>query len=315
MKYSTIVLCLIIIATSCTQFEDQHNQNAEAPVKPNSKLAKGTELRSTVEADKTYEWKNGAQGASVRFDHSANAQNTPDAPQPNLVGDRRLIWNADLEFEVEHLDRSFQEIRRLCKRHEGFISDMEQTNESRSSSMVLNIRVANEQFHDLVASIKGQSKKLDAAVITSDDVTEEFVDIENRLETKRKARERYIEILRSKTGTIEEVIQAEEAIRRITEEIEAKEGRLRYLSDRIDFSTIDIRMYKKVTYNPPVVAQAPTFGDKAKSSFSSGWEAIKSMGLFLITIWPLLLITTLLLIWKRTWIREKLAFVRAKITH
>lgn len=223
-----------------------------------------------------------------------------------------MIWNGDLEFEVDDLDISFREIRQLCKRHEGFISDMEHLNERYEASINLNVRVSNDHFHDLVAAIKGQSTNLDIAIISSDDVTEEYVDLENRLETKRQARERYIEILRSKTGTIEEVIQAEDAIRRITEEIEAKEGRLRYLSDQIDFSTIDIRMYKKVEREKPVVAEVPSYGDKAESSFASGWKAIKSMGLFFIAIWPLILIAGLLILWKRKWLREKALLARSK---
>ena len=102
-------------------------------------------------------------------------------------------------------------------------------------------------------------------------------------------------------------IQSEQEI-----EIEAKEGRLRYLSDQIDFSTIDIRMYKKVEREKPVVAEVPSYGDKAESSFASGWEAIKSMGLFFIAIWPLILIAGLLILWKRKWLREKALLARSK---
>ncbi|MCR9172380.1 MAG: DUF4349 domain-containing protein [bacterium] len=307
MKYFGIYLSLILLIASCTPVEKGTPVNreakmdrsedrslkkskAEAEVAQNAKTLSGTEYKSTY----------------AYYEGVGNVQNTPEAPDQNLIGDRKMIWNADLEFEVADLEKSFSAIRRLSKHHQGYISTMEHTNEGYEVWMSLNIRVSSDHFHDLVASIKKQSKKLDVAIITSDDVTEEYVDIQNRLETKRKARERYIEILRSKTGTIEEVIQAEDAIRRITEEIEAKEGRLRYLNDQIDFSTIDIRMYKKVDQEKPIIAEAPTYGDKAKSSFSSGWQAIKSLGLFFITIWPLILIMGLFYIWKRRWIREKL---------
>ena len=52
--------------------------------------------------------------------------------------------------------------------------------------------------------------------------TEEFVDIESRLKTKREIRDRYIQILRDKTGSISDVLEAEEAIRTITEELKQK---------------------------------------------------------------------------------------------
>ena len=65
---------------------------------------------------------------------------------------------------------------------------------------------------------------LDKEDITSNDVTAEFVDIESRLKTKKEVRNRYITILKTKTGKVKDIIQAEEAIRKITEEIEVKEG-------------------------------------------------------------------------------------------
>lgn len=313
MKYSGIYLCLILLIASCSPIEEPNKANAEAIPSHEYKTKKSSDAKPPMESNKSVQW--ATNGPATVTSYAVKLESTPDAPQGNLVKDRRLIWNADMEFQVADLDKSFNEIRKLCKRHEGFISNMEHTNDHFEASMNLNVRVSNEHFHDLVAAIKGQSKKLDVAIITSDDVTEEYVDIENRLQTKRQARERYIEILRSKTGTIDEVIQAEEAIRRITEEIEAKEGRLRYLNDQVDYSSIDIRMYKVVEREKPAVAEVPTYGDKAESSFASGLEAIKAIGLFLITIWPLLLIAIALIVWKRKWIREKVALVRVKKEH
>lgn len=300
-----------MFAAACSESLDVK----ERGVPKASKEAKSQKLRQNTSKRKDYKANaDHPLAANANFDQSytGNIANMPEAPQKNLIEDRSLIWNANLEFEVATLNTSFEKIRSLCKKHEGFISNMEQTNEAHETSIFLNIRVASEHFHDLVSAIKGQSKQLDLAVITSEDVTEEYLDLENRLETKRKARERYIEILRSKTGTIDEVIQAEEAIRRITEEIEAKEGRLRYLSDQVDFSTIELRMYKVIEGTKPVVAETPSYGDKAASSFESGWKAIKFFGLFLITIWPLLLIGGLLIAWRRKWFGEKLRNLRLK---
>ncbi|XOV66828.1 MAG: DUF4349 domain-containing protein [Fluviicola sp.] len=312
MKCIPIYLVSILFVFGCTPADSSYDVSPErGTVAREKKLKSNAEQRSKIAADASPHLASNAR-ADVAYNSVGNVNNSPEAPQDNLVSDRKLIWNADLEFEVLNLERSFRAIRKMCKEHDGFISDMEHTNEAYESSMQLNVRVASENFHDLVASIKGQSKKLDVALISSDDVTEEFVDIETRLKTKRQARERYIEILRSKTGTIEEVIQAEEAIRRITEEIEAKEGRLRYLNDQVDFSTIDIRMYKKADQNQKDLAETPTYGDKAENSFTSGWEAIKSLGLFLITIWPLLFVLSIVAVWKRKWIREKVSLPRRK---
>ena len=299
MKYTIILLSGILVA-SCGYAEspdkyskEQHQENAVEPI---ATASPSSEAKKDKQA--YYEESDGA--STLALDPSGNSL----APDENLISDRKLIWNANLEFQVKDIDESSETVRGLCKRHKAYISDMEREDKSYELSNYITIRVSNEHFQDLVAAIKGESKKLDIAQITSQDVTEEFVDIENRLETKRKARERYIEILRSKTGTIDEVIQAEEAIRRITEEIEAKEGRLRYLSDQMEFSTISLRMYKPIEDTKPQLAKVKTYGDKVQASFGAGWNVIKALGLLLIAIWPLLLILTGVAIWKRKWIRR-----------
>ena len=77
-------------------------------------------------------------------------------------------------------------------------------------------------------------------------MTEEFIDIEQRLKNKKEVQRRYIEILQNKAKTVEDVLAAEDKIRIIQEEIESREGRLRYLKDNIALSTINIEMYQEL---------------------------------------------------------------------
>ena len=229
----------------------------------------------------------------------------PGAPLDAEIQSRKLIWNANLQFEVKDVDVSSSRIRRMCDKNGAYISDMNRTAYNYEVKNEITIRVNNQKFHELVESIKVESIKMEIASINSDDITEEFVDLESRLKTKRDARERYIAILRNKTGTIEDVIAAEEAIRNITEEIEAKEGRLRYLQNQVDYSTITLILTQKLPHNNIATADPEnTFGNRAQSAFGSGWNFIKNLTLGLIAIWPLLLIFGSLIYFKRRWIRS-----------
>jgi len=220
------------------------------------------------------------------------------------IADRKLIWTANLIFQVKDVDASTKSISDLCAKYDGFISDMELTNNNYRIANYLTIRVPNDKFHALITDVKGESVFLDQANINSNDVTEEFVDLESRLQTKREVRERYIDILRNKTGTIEDVIQAEEAIRVLTEEIEAKEGRLRYLKDQVGLSTITVELYQKVDYvSVPEVYEKP-YSEEVGESFGNGWKTVKIFILGLVTIWPLLLIFAGVLFWKRKWLKS-----------
>lgn len=253
------------------------------------------------------------------FDESAqrekgvlNAQSATYANSPvPAIESRKLIWTANLTFQVKNVQKSTSAIQQLCDKHEGFIADMRMSTNNYRISNSVTIRVPNNKFSALLESIKGQSIFMDESSINSNDVTEEYVDIQSRLKTKREVRDRYIEILNTKTGSVKDIIEAEEAIRVITEEIEAKEGRLRYLEDQVSLSTITLEIYQKVNYKAqPTVYEKP-FTEEMSDAFSAGWNFIQHFFLVLINIWPLLLLLTILGIWQRKLIKKIIHLIRS----
>lgn len=229
------------------------------------------------------------------------------------VDNRKLIWTADLQFKVKNVDKSTKKISKLSEVHGASISDMELTSLPYRVENEIVIRVENKKFHKLVEALKGESIYMDIANINSNDVTEEFVDLESRLNTKREVRDRYIAILRTRTGTIEDVLNAEEKIRAITEEIEAKEGRIRYLQNQVNYSTISMMIYHEVDGKTPPPEVEVTYGDQMGESFNSGWSEVKSLLLGLVSIWPMLLLLISLGVWKRKWIKEIISSMRKKV--
>lgn len=223
---------------------------------------------------------------------------------------RKLIWTADIEFQVKNVNKSTEEINAMSAKYNGFVSDMNLANNSHRISNTITVRVPNSKFQLFVSAIKGESIFMDRANISSQDVTEEFVDIAARLKAKREVRDRYIEVLKTKTGSVKDIIEAEEAIRIITEEIEAKEGRLRFLNDRVDLSTVIITMYEKVNFKDSPERFEKGYGDEVGESFGNGWTAVKAVLLGFISIWPLLFIGFIALgVWKRKkvvgWFKRK----------
>ena len=225
--------------------------------------------------------------------------------EPEVPSDRKIIWNADIEFQVKNVDESTKEISDLCKKYKAFISHMNMTNTAYEISNQITIRVDNTNFNTLINDIKGTSTFIRKVEIKSNDVTEEFIDIESRLKTKKEVRERYIDILRNRSDEIKDVIAAEDAIRKITEEIEAKEGRLRYLQDKVSQSTIRLEIYQKVNYISEPDTFEKGFTTKAKESLQTGWDIIIDILLILLSIWPIIILISIVIIWKRKWFKRK----------
>jgi hypothetical protein len=77
--------------------------------------------------------------------------------------------------------------------------------------------------------------------VTAEDVTEEFVDSQARLRNLKKTEERLVAHL-SRTGKLSDTLLVEKELTRVRQEIEQIEGRLRFLSHRIAFSTITLTL-------------------------------------------------------------------------
>ncbi len=222
---------------------------------------------------------------------------------PKVPENRKIIWTGNLELQVSNVEDVTNKISDIATKYDAFVSDMNMSSTNYEISNRITVRVKNKDFTNLINDIKGNSIFTRKIEIRSNDVTEEFVDIESRLKTKKEVRERYIDILINKTGKIKDVIEAEDAIRKITEEIEAKEGRLRYLSDKVDFSTVNILIFQEVDYkNEPKVYKKSYFS-KTKDALKNGWSIITNFLLILFNIWPLIIIG-ILIIWKRKWIKR-----------
>ncbi len=216
-----------------------------------------------------------------------------------------IIKTANYKFQVENVENSTKSIEKLAQQHQAFIADMNLVTTSSEISNSLIIRVPSKTFEKLIEDLGKEALFTNFKRISAEDVTEEFIDIESRLKTKKEVRDRYVDILKNKAKTVEEVLKAEEQIRILQEEIEAKEGRLKFLQSRVSMSTINLEIYQRVDYKEIPDTYEKPYMIKVKQGLSNGWTIVTTLTIFLINIWPIVIVG-LLVYWRRNWIRDKL---------
>ena len=116
-------------------------------------------------------------------------------------------------------------------------------------------------------------------------------------------------ILRShtlaKANSIKEILEIEEKIRALEEDIESATGRLKYLSDQVDYSTLDLTIstQKNFKYSPE---KRDKFLERLKQSLSKGWFGLVDFFLILIHIWPIWIIGVLIFYaWRKYKMRSR----------
>ncbi len=217
----------------------------------------------------------------------------------DFESDRKVIKTAEIRFQVKDLNSTTNEIKRISENYSGSIANMSQVNNNYEISNHITVRIPSEKLDSFLAEVEKESIFTNYKRISAQDVTEEFLDITTRLNTKKEVRNRYIEILRDKAKSVEDILNAEEKIRVIQEEIESIEGRIKYINNKAALSTININIYQEVEYvSKPNVYKKP-FITKVKEGFSNGWSLIVNIVIGLINIWPIILIFIIFLIFRR----------------
>lgn len=217
----------------------------------------------------------------------------------NLIN-LKIIRSASVKYKVNDVKLITKKIRNIVALQNGYISDLRFSNNLYQKENRFTIKVPHDSFDFIMDSIPQFANFIDFENITSRDVTEEYIDIQTRLKTKLEIKERYESILRKRAKTVEDILATEEKLRVLQEEIEASQGRLNYLTNKVSLSTIEVNLYESVEYKDEPTSYSQTFLSKVKNGFSFGWDLIANIFISIIYIWPLLLIAfTVFLFFKR----------------
>ena len=247
---------------------------------------------ASKEAPESYNMK--AESMDESSDYSQN-QSASQRAEPNA--ERKIIRNADFRMQVDNVEKSTAQIENMIKLKGGYTSSVNLSTNGSYVNNNITIRIPNEKLDSLLDDITKEATHVDHKRITSTDVTEEFVDLKIRLETKKQVRDRYIDILQNKAKTVEEILSSEERIRVIQEEIESKEGRLRYLSNQVSLSTIHLEIYQ---YDGTGIVRA-TYLNKVGRAFANGWDNMKGFLLVLVNLWPFWIMLGIIIYFVRKW--------------
>lgn len=160
---------------------------------------------------------------------------SPTATDASPGGGPLLIYEAHLYLAVFKVDENIKSVATIAREAGGFLSQQTDT------SIV--IRVPAAKFTALVESIEGLGDVLHRQV-QAQDVSEEFRDVEIRIRNAMQVRDRLAELL-TRASKVEESLQIERELERLTGEIERLKGRMRFLQDRIAYSTITVSFQPK----------------------------------------------------------------------
>lgn len=211
--------------------------------------------------------------------------NAPVKEAPQSI-EQKIIKEGNLRFETNDLTATYNQIQNAVKSQNATIQNDTEGKDYESVFRKLIIRVPSKNFDLFLKDISKGVAYFDNKEISSQDVTAEYIDIDARLKAKKVLETRYLELLK-KANKVSEMLEIEAQLSSIREEIEAKEGQLNYMQNRVSFSTITVEFYKSIAEESGVTA---SYGMKIWTAIKSGFNSVSSLFINLLSIWPFIII-------------------------
>jgi hypothetical protein len=197
----------------------------------------------------------------------ASATNQWFRPMAYEPGSRLIVRTGQASIEVDSLEPSMAALRRIVQRAGGFVADASiQSGRNQLRSATLELKVPANRFDELTEGLEPLGR-LQHVNVGAEDVSEEFVDLTARVANGRRLEDRLVELLRTRTGKLQDVLSVERELARVREEIERMEGRLRFLKTSAQLSTLSVNLYEPA----PILASHPG-RSVIVEAFKSAWR-------------------------------------------
>ena len=198
--------------------------------------------------------------------------------------ERMIVRTGEISLVVKDVVGTQDEIAQLAVSLGGYVVSSRISGEEDDRRGWISIRVPDEKFEQALVELRDLSVRVESESTDSQDVTEEYVDLQSRLKNAQATENQYLALLQ-KAENVEDILRIYERLSQVRSEIEQIKGRMQYLERTSSMSLISVRLEPETTAKPLVRA-----GWNIVEIFKSGIRGLVIAGQVIgaIAIWLLI---------------------------
>ncbi|MBI4336650.1 MAG: DUF4349 domain-containing protein [Chloroflexi bacterium] len=187
-----------------------------------------------------------------------------DALLPIVVQERMITSQGNLTLAVADMGQAMGQVAQVAQQLGGFVvASSRQGDESAS----VTVRVPSERFEEAKEALRAIGARVVSESAQSQDVTEEYVDLEARLRNWGAAEEQYLELI-TRAANVDETLRVQQQLFSVRGEIERIKGRMQYLERTSSMASITVNLTP--ARNPgPLVQPGWSAGETGRSALRS----------------------------------------------
>jgi uncharacterized protein DUF4349/putative zinc finger protein len=317
------VVVLLVVSASILKVRTQRMASS-VPVRQENELAESAPQPAAPASNSSYNGRMQAeiadlQEARKRMEESAlssnlESQRTPPAPPPAPASEitapesvgPMIVQTASLNIVAKNYDEASAMIEKLVKGRGGYVEKLDakaQTGNAREMSVTL--RIPAKQLDGFLADLR-QLGHVEQESQSNEEVSADYVDLQARLKSAQATERRLIELLGTRTGRLEDVLDAERELARVRAEIESMQGQSAVMLHRVSYATVQVQLSEE--YHEKLQSRAST-GGKLWNALVDGIQNLEDgiVGLLIfvlnyglsILFWLAIFIVPSWLIWRK----------------
>lgn len=236
-KKAKIILgvAILVIALVCISFIFNRATGAQDTLKGSGyAVSQNMVMRSIstdgVEADLSYN-EESISPKAVAYDIDDEAGETANS-------DRMIIKTGSLSMVVKDVTESVANITKYAMDNGGFVVYSNIYKSGIIPAGEVTIRIPADIFDTGVGEIKLMGE-IKSESVNGQDVTEEYTDLDARLQNLQASEKQFLQIMNRATK-IEDVLAVQRELTSVRGQIESIQGRMKYLSQSVDLSTLTV---------------------------------------------------------------------------
>jgi hypothetical protein len=250
-------------------------------------------------------------GSEAAFSIDGQAANG-ELHAPETVGPM-IVQTASLNVLATNYDEASAAIEKLAAAHGGYVEKLDakaQTGNARELSAAL--RIPSKQLDGFLADVR-KLGHVEEENRSNEEVGDQYVDLQARLKSARATEQRLIELLGTRTGKLQDVLEAERELARIRGAIESMQGQSTILVHRVNYATVQVELSEE--YRQVLGTGSVSTGTKIRNALVEGFtnleEGAVGLVVFLFSYGPSLLFWMAIVLvpgwfaWKRFRVRAQ----------
>ena len=244
----------------------------------------------------------GAPAATAAPAFDSDTKGEQPAPDDGTNGrastsaERLIVRTGQLSLRVKDLDAALAEAARAIEALGGYVAASERTGEDDTASATVTYRLPAARWDDGLAAVRNVGEKVLGEQTSSQEVTDQVVDLGARLVNLR-ATEAALQKIMDKATKIPDILEVQAQLASVREQIERLEAEKQRLEQAAALATLSVSF----TLPPPVAVARVQEGwdpareaDRAAATLVEMGQGAVNVGIWLVIVWlPLLVLVAI----------------------